>query len=123
MSEARLALIATGGFVPPGAAPFRTGRLGDPTYREIPDSLDPRELEIHHGHYDHSAVERDINVLYPLPRLRELVREGRIGSLSPRHYSFMGYVPITGPLERVSAPELAARLARDGVDTALLVPA
>lgn len=123
LSEARLALVTSGGFVPVGSEPFRTGRLGDPSFREIPVDLDPAEVEIHHTHYDHEPVKRDINVLFPIPLCKQLAEEGELGELARTHYSFMGYVPITRKLEGTYAPQLARRLKQREVDAVLLTPA
>ena len=123
VSRAQLALVTTGGFVPPGSEPFDTGRLGDPSFREIPAKVAADELEIFHPHYDHEAVRRDINMVFPLPLARELVAEGEVGRLAETHYSFMGYVPRTKKLEQVYAPRLAARLKQAEVDAVLLTPA
>lgn len=123
LARARVALVTTGGFVPPGEEPFDTGRRGDPTYRVVPHGIDPGALEIHHPHYDPAAARADINVLFPYPLLDRLAAEGAIGEVAPRHYSFMGYIPVTAPLEETYAPQVAGMMQRDAVDAALLVPA
>lgn len=122
LSQSRLALVTTGGFVPSGGEPFKTGKLGDPTFREIPVDTDLDRLEIYHPHYDHELPRRDINVLFPIPLCRELAEEGAIGSLAATHYSLMGYVPVTRKLETVYAPRLVERLECEQVDVVLLVP-
>jgi D-proline reductase (dithiol) PrdB len=115
--------VTTGGFVPPDSEPFSTGKLGDPSFREIPAGIAPDQLEIFHPHYDHEPVKRDINLVFPLPLARELVAEGEVGRLAKTHYSFMGYVPRTKELEQVYAPQLATRLKQEAVDAVLLTPA
>lgn len=123
VAESRLALVTTGGFVPPGAKPFNTGKLGDPSFRAIAADMAPETLEIFHPHYDHERVKRDINILFPLPLARDLVAEGAIGQLADTHYSLMGYVPLTRKLETIHGPQLAARLRREEVEAVLLTPA
>ncbi len=123
LSQARLALLTTGGFVPPGGEPFNTGKRGDASFREIDRDIEPARLEIHHPHYDAAVVKRDINVLFPLPLCRELIAAGKLGKLADRHYSFMGYVPLTRPLEKIYAPQVAQRLKQQEVDAVLLTPA
>jgi D-proline reductase (dithiol) PrdB len=123
LAEARLALVTTGGFVPPGGKPFRTDKLGDPTFREIPTDIEPESLQVFHPHYDHEPVKRDINVLFPLSLGHQLVDEGVIGELATTHYSFMGYVPVTRQLESTYAAQVAGRLKQQQVDATLLVPA
>ena len=108
--------------MPAGGVPFNTGKLGDPTFREIPVDYDVERLEIYHPHYDHDLPRRDINVLFPIALCHQLVEEGLIGELATTHYSFMGYVPLTRKLESVYAPQVARKLAEDGVGALLLVP-
>ena len=79
---------------------------------------------ITHDYYDHADADRDLNVVLPVERLRELTAAGEIGGLAPRAYAFMGH--ITGPhletLKRSTAPEVAARLRAARVDAVLLAP-
>jgi D-proline reductase (dithiol) PrdB len=70
--------------------------------------------------FDRSGFQEDINVVFPIDRLRELAGEGVIGSISDFHYSFMGAAPIRA-LEP-KARELAALLKKDRVDAVLLTP-
>jgi D-proline reductase (dithiol) PrdB len=97
---------------------------GDPSYRELDLSLPLDSLMITHDYYDHSDADRDLNVVFPAERLRELAAAGEIGGLAPRAYGFMGH--ITGPhletLKRRTAPEVAARLRKARVDAVLLAP-
>lgn len=123
LSQARLAVVTTAGFVRRGDRPFKTGKLGDPSYREITRDTEPTELEIFHPHYDHEPVRRDVNILFPLGLCRQLVAEGVVGSLAPTHYSFMGYIPVIRQLVSAYAPEVANRLEAEQVDATLLVPA
>lgn len=123
LSDATLALISTGGFVPPGGAPFNIGKLGDPSFREIPLGIDPKALLIHHPHYDHDIARRDINSLFPVPLFVDLAKEGVIGDVAEINYSFMGYVPRTRALESKYAPQIAGLLKQRRVDAVLLTPA
>ena len=49
--------------------------------------------------------------------------DGQACEVAPTAYSFMGYIPHTGPLLRETGPEVARALIGDAVDLALLVPA
>ena len=125
LSEARLALVSSAGFVAPGQEPFSDSvKGGDSSFREIPAGVDVSTLTEYHKSwaFDHSGVLRDPNLGFPIDRVRELAASGRIGSVNPRHISFMGSITAPGRLMRDSAPEAARRLAADGVDVALLVP-
>jgi D-proline reductase (dithiol) PrdB len=125
LAASRLALVSSAAFVAPGQPPFDdSARGGDPSFREIPADVDLATLrETHRSEsFDHSGLARDPNLGFPLERLRELVRAGRIGSLAPRHLSFMGSILAPGRLVKRTAPEAARRLVADGVEAALLVP-
>jgi D-proline reductase (dithiol) PrdB len=125
LREARVALVTTGGIVPPGRPPFDEGmRGGDWTLRMIPGDVDVSALtESHRSEsFDHTGVEQDRNMAFPLDRLRELAAEGLIGEVAPRHFSFMGSLTAPGRLIKTTAPEAALALVEDRVDVALLVP-
>lgn len=125
LSEARVAVITTAAFHLPDQPPFdETFRGGDYSYRVIPADADLGSLGIAHKSdaFDATGIERDKNLALPLDRLRELAAEGLIGSVAPRHFSFMGSIPAPGRLVAETAPEAAAMLREDEVDAVLLTP-
>jgi D-proline reductase (dithiol) PrdB len=125
LGDCRVALVGTAGLVPPGAPPFDASvKGGDVSCRVVPGDADPATLgEWHRSDaFDHTGLGRDRNLAFPLDRLRELAAEGVIGSVAPRHLSFMGSITAPGRLVRYTAPEGARLLVEDAVDVALLVP-
>lgn len=123
LSKAKGAIITTGGVFLRGQAPFQDNYgLGDPSYRELPRHAPIKELMHYHEHYDHTAANQDVNVVYPIERMEALVQDGTIGELADTNYSFMGYQPISHPLQTRTAPEVAQKLVGQQVDFALLVP-
>ena len=126
LADCVLALVTTAGVHLRTDAPFdMTDPDGDPTFRVIPADASPAALAITHDYYDHSAADRDLNVVLPLERARELVAAGRIRALARHVYSFMGHVDgrhLATLVER-EAPDVAARLVRDGADAVFLTPA
>lgn len=98
---------------------------GDPSFRAIPSTVLRADLTITHKYYDHSAADRDINVVLPLDRARELAAEGRIGGLAPFVYGLMGHIdgPHLKTLMEVTAPEVARRLKHDRADAVVITPA
>src|SRR5713226_5996711 len=71
LSQARLALISSAGLSQPGQPPMDSANVeGDYTIRLLDIDRDPKELTISHSHFDHAAAEADINVVYPIDRLR-----------------------------------------------------
>jgi D-proline reductase (dithiol) PrdB len=125
VSQARVALVSSAGLVAPGDTPFDLGiRGGDWSWRTIATAVDPATLTVHHRSdaFDRAPLADDLNVVFPVGRLRTLVATGEIGALAPRHLSFMGSITAPGRLIRESAPAAAAALVADDVDVALLVP-
>jgi D-proline reductase (dithiol) PrdB len=120
-----VALVGSAGFVLPAQDPFDDSvRGGDTSFRVIPAETDVRTLvDTHRSEtFDHAPMRADPNLAFPLDRLRELASDGVIGSVAPRHLSFMGSITAPGRLVRDSAPEAARLLVADGVEAALLVP-
>ena len=120
LDECRLALVTTGGVhLPQQPRSDIDDPLGDCSYREIPS--DAHALTWTHAYY---APDRgvDLDSLFPLWTLRGLEAEGVVGELNRRHFSFMGAIHDPGPLVERTAPEVARKLAGDGVDAVLLTP-
>lgn len=125
LSESMVALVTTAGLSLPDQPPFDESiRMGDTSFREIPGDISPQLLEMHQRSwaFDHTGILRDRNLAFPLDRLRELRDNGEIGSIAPHHFSFMGSIAGPRKLIHESAPEVARRLAIDGVDVVLLTP-
>ena len=126
LSEARVALVTTGGVHLEGHTPFDMEDAdGDPTWREVPMAPPAEGYVITHDYFNHSDADKDVNLVFPAERLRELVERGVIGALHEVGYSFMGHIDgeHLDPFQRNAAPEVARRLADAKVDYALLVPA
>jgi D-proline reductase (dithiol) PrdB len=124
--ETVVALVTTAGVHRRADPPFdMTDPDGDPTFRVVPVDTPRTELTITHKYYDHSAADRDLNVVLPVDRLRELAAAGQVGGVAPRTYSFMGHVDgrHLGTLMETTAPEVARRLRADGAEAVVLTPA
>ncbi|MGE5663217.1 MAG: glycine/sarcosine/betaine reductase selenoprotein B family protein [Deltaproteobacteria bacterium] len=121
-----VALVTTAGVHLASDAPFdMDDRRGDPSFREIPSDAPAGRLVVTHDYYDHRDADRDVNVVFPVDRLRELAGSGEIGRAAPFHYSFMGHVtgPHVATLRDATSREVARRLRGAGVDLVLLSPA
>ncbi len=124
VSECRIALVGTAGVHLKSDKPFDVfNHLGDHTYRTVPTESSLDNLTLSHIGYNTRKISQDINCVFPLDRLKELVENKTTGELSWRHFSFMGYTPITEPLINGTAPEVAHKLVEDKVDLVLLIPA
>ncbi len=126
MQERKIAVVTTAGIHHRGQAPFDMHDAdGDPTFRVLDAGTIEKDYAVTHDYYDHGDVRRDLNVVFPLARLREMQKAGCIGEVAGRHISFMGHIdgPHVWTLIGKTAPSAAALLARDGVDAVLLTPA
>jgi D-proline reductase (dithiol) PrdB len=120
-----LALVTTAGLHLRTDKPFISNpKGGDSSYRIIPSTA--RAGDILQSHvsigFDHTAIYRDMNITLPLDRVRELQERGVIGGLSANYYSFMGAIRNPRPIIEETGPEVARRLAHEGVDVVLITP-
>ena len=94
------------------------------SYRIIPIDTDLSSLKIAHRSdaFDIQGITSDKNLALPLDRLKSLAEDGVIGSVAPRHFSFMGSIAAPGRLIANTAPEVARMLLEDAVDAVLLTP-
>jgi D-proline reductase (dithiol) PrdB len=125
LEESTVALVTTAGVHRRDQIPFdMLDPDGDPTFREIGKDTPMKDLRITHDYYDHSDADKDINLVFPLERLRELRSEGAVGGVAPVHFGFMGHIlgAHVRELVTVHAPRVAGRLLEDRVDCVLLVP-
>jgi len=93
---------------------------GDTGYRVVPNSAAATDMMVSHGGYDNADVNKDINCMFPVDRLNELVAEGFIGSAAPNHYGFMGGGGDQEAFARDTGPRIAKRLLDEGVDAVVL---
>ena len=117
--EGTLALVTSAGLHVRGDRPFVAG---DTSYRVFPTSTPASDLVQSHASigFDRTAIQRDLNVVLPLDRMRELVQAGQIGRLAPNVHAFMGAQrPPYNALES-SGAEVAARLRAEGVSFVFL---
>lgn len=74
LSECRVAIVTTAGVHLKGEPPFDMfDKDGDHSFRAIPLSAPTDALKITHDYYDHTDAEKDINIVFPIDRLKGLV--------------------------------------------------
>jgi D-proline reductase (dithiol) PrdB len=125
LPQATVALVTLAGVHLRAQAPFdMQSPDGDASFRVIPGLTDSGDLTITHDYYDHTAADHDVNVVFPIARLRELAAAGWIGRTAPRHIGAMGHIQgaETRRLVAETAPAIARLLREDGVDYVVLVP-
>ncbi len=89
------------------------------SWRLIERDTPVSELQVSHIAYDITAAQRDVNVIFPLERFRELEAEGFIGHLAPVNYSIHGLTNLQR-LEQQAAPQWAQEIKATGVDAVFL---
>jgi D-proline reductase (dithiol) PrdB len=98
----------------------RFNLAGDFTFRLIPGDVPTSELMVSHGGYDNGDVNKDVNCMFPLDRLRELAADGFIKAVAPTHIGFMGGGGNQDKFKNETGPEIAKILKDEGVDAVLL---
>jgi D-proline reductase (dithiol) PrdB len=120
LSERRIAIITTAGLHRIDDERFN---LMDVSYRVLPSDVKTGDLSMTHSsvHFDRTGFREDINLVYPIDRLKEMAENGEIGSVASFHYSFMG---AGWPPEMIEEPakQLAGLLKEDGVNGVVLSP-
>src|ERR1700733_11623420 len=119
LGKRRIAVVTSAGLVTRGERPFVSGA---PTPGPPPaDTPADRLLMTHVSvNFDRTGFQRDVNVVYPLDRLREMAAVGAIGSVASTHYSFMGATDQPGM--EANARSVAGLLKADRVNGVLLTP-
>jgi D-proline reductase (dithiol) PrdB len=120
LCERRVAIVTTAGLHRRDDPNFD---LSDLSYRVIPGDVCMDDLLMTQAsvNFDRSGFQQDVNVVFPLARLRELEQCGEIGSVADFHYAFNGAGHLPQAFEP-SAREVGQMLKEDGVNAALLVP-
>jgi len=117
LEEATVCLVSTAGVRQADDAPFDTE--GDTTWRVISGESEAKDLRYDDSHYDHACVDRDLNCVFPLDRLRELARERRIAGLTERHFS-LGFSQALRELREKTIPALVREVDRERPSVVLL---
>ena len=121
LSACRIAIVTTAGLHRRGDRLFGPG---DQSYRVIPSDTPAADILQSHTSigFDRSPIVRDLNISFPIDRLRELVARGELGGLAPNSYSFMGAQRDAIRIESETGPDAARHLRDDGADVALITP-
>ncbi|GAO03323.1 D-proline reductase subunit gamma [Anaeromyxobacter sp. PSR-1] len=117
LEEATICLVSTAAVRLASDRPFDTG--GDTTWRAIPGDAEAKDLRYDDTHYDHACVDADLNCVFPIDRVRELARDGRVGGLTARHFS-LGYSQALRELRERTIPALVREIDRERPGAVLL---
>ena len=121
LAACRLAIVTTAGLHRRADRPFGPG---EQTYRVIPGDTPAADIVQSHTSlgFDRVPTMRDLNISFPVDRLRELVARGDLGGTAPHHYSFMGALRDLRRIQEETGPEVGRRLRDEGVDAVLITP-
>jgi D-proline reductase (dithiol) PrdB len=123
IAQARIALVTTVGAHLAADRPFDTeSKAGDTSYRTFPALTPLSDLVLSHSGYDTSRASKDLNVVLPLDRFREVERDGGFAGFTPTVYSTMGYIGEPGRFYETTCQEIARRLVEDKPDLVFLAP-
>jgi D-proline reductase (dithiol) PrdB len=119
LSQRRVAIVSSAALIRRGDKPFP---FGSGEYRAVPGGWNNNDILVSHVsiNFDRAGFQRDINVVYPIDRLRELASEGVIGSVADTHYTVMGSTDPAAMLE--AADGIAAALLADRCNAVVLAP-
>lgn len=119
LAQRRVVIVTSAALHRRSEPPFQAGSA---EFRELPSAVPAGDLIMSHVsiNFDRAAFQRDINVAYPIERLKELQRDGVIGHVGETHFSVMGSTDPATMRETVDA--LVARFKRDSVDAVLFCP-
>lgn len=119
LKQSRIAILTSAALHRRSDMPFPAGTA---EFRELPSDLPATDMLMSHVsiNYDRNGFQRDINIAYPIDRLKDLAADGSIGSVAPTHYSVMGSTDPT--TMAASADGIAVRLKQEGVDAVILAP-
>lgn len=117
--KVRISIVSTAGLHLEDDDPFG---MGSDDFRVIPGGPGGSEIVMSHvsPNFDRTGFNEDVNVIFPVDRLNDMVKSGAIGSVGKYHYSFMG---ATDPRSmEPNARKVASLLKEDAVNAVLLVP-
>ncbi|MGH3251645.1 MAG: glycine/sarcosine/betaine reductase selenoprotein B family protein, partial [Trebonia sp.] len=121
VSSGMLALVTTAGLHHRDDAPFVKY---DQTYRVIDAGVSEQDLLQSQSSigFDRSLRMRDINVVFPIDRLRELAASQAIGALSDKFYSLVGAQDDSEQTAQAIGAEIGPLLRQQGVQFVLITP-
>jgi len=119
LSQRRIAILSSAALIRRGDAPFA---IGSGETRFIPADIAPNDLLLSHVsiNFDRAGWQRDINVVFPIDRLRDLAAGGEIGGVAETHYTVMGSTDPAAMEEAVN--QIEGQLRQERIDSVLLSP-
>ncbi len=119
LAQRRVAIVSSAALIRRGDKPFP---FGSAECRFLPASMPAGDILTSHVsiNFDRAGFQRDLNVVYPIDRLRELAAEGVIGGVAETHFTVMGSTDPAGMT--ATADQIAGQLRQERIDSILLSP-
>ena len=119
LSQRRIAILSSAALIKRGDKPFP---FGSGETRFIAADTPPNDLLLSHVsiNFDRAGWQRDINVVFPIDRLRDLAALGEIGGVADTHYTVMGSTDPAAMDEAVN--QIEGQLRQERIDSVLLSP-
>jgi D-proline reductase (dithiol) PrdB len=103
---------------------FNPDARNDHRLDAVDQEVDSSDFQINDSYYNHDDADQDLNCVFPIDRLRELVKAGVLGDIAPRFWSgFMGRIYNRTKLIEESIPAFIKCLREDEVDLLVAAPA
>lgn len=118
LKDCVVGIVTAGGVHLKTQTPYKTN--GDRSWRAVPRDVEPDELMVTHGGYDHTDVNKDINCMWPYQRYIELEKEGYIKHFCDMNAGFMGGGGDVNYLKTVAGPAIAKLFKDQGADIVIL---
>lgn len=117
LNQCKVGFFTAGGVHLKSQEPFDTS--GDFSCRFLPTTASAKDMMVSHGGYDNSDVNRDVNAMLPIDRMKELVEEGFIGSIAENFIGMMGGGGEIEKFQKITAPQVVESMKAQGVDIVL----
>jgi D-proline reductase (dithiol) PrdB len=119
LAQRRIAILSSAALITRGDPPFP---FGSGECRFISSDTPIGDLLISHVsiNFGRAGWQRDVNVVFPIDRLREMAASGEIGGVAPTHYTVMGSTDPAAMEEAVD--QIEGQLRQERIDSILLSP-
>lgn len=93
---------------------------GDFSFRVIPSNTKESDLMVTHGGYDNGDVNKDINCMFPITRMKELEKAKYFKAVAKNYVGFMGGGGNQDKFKNETGPAIAKIFKDEGVDAVIL---
>ncbi len=120
LASTRVMIVTSAGVRPASEPPFEP--VNDMTFRRLDAATPSAQLRPSHPTPVRRPSEQDVNVVYPVDRLRELADGHVIGGVTAFHLSYLGTIKKLTELVTGLAVRMVEAAREAGAGAALLVP-